>query len=82
MPLLNQSNRHYQITIRNIKTPTTKIVLRCYESLGNQASLALTGDLNLQVKDELNCLEEMQYIYLDLSIQPWQVKTFRLKQSS
>ena len=58
-----------------------QLVLRCYESLGNPANLALEGDLNLKITDELNCLEENQDFDLNMSIQPWQIKNFRLNQS-
>ncbi len=79
--LLNWSAKNL-ILMALKKDAHNQLVLRCYESFGNHANLNLEGDLNFQVTDELNCLEENQGFDLNLNIQPWQVKNFRLSQSA
>ena len=54
------------------------IILRCYECHGEAANLDLDGDLDLNVIEEVDCLEEKKHQNVNTTIEPWEVKSFRL----
>ena len=54
------------------------IILRCYECHGKTANLALNGDLELEIINEINCLEEKNNQEVNTVISPWKVKNFKL----
>ena len=55
------------------------LVLRCYECHGKEASIALTGDLGLEIADSVDLLERKQENGDRLKeIKPWQIATFKL----
>ena len=54
------------------------IILRCYECHGKTANLALNGDLELEIINEINCLEEKNNQEVNTVISPWKVKSFKL----
>jgi alpha-mannosidase len=54
------------------------VFLRCYECHGETANLELKGDLELDIVNEVNCLEEDIEGEVNTMIEPWKVKTFKL----
>ncbi len=54
------------------------IILRCYECHGKTANLDLNGDLELEIINEINCLEEKNNQEVNTVISPWKVKNFKL----
>ncbi|MEL6441636.1 MAG: alpha-mannosidase [Cyanobacteria bacterium J06621_8] len=57
-----------------------QVVLRCYESQGQAATLKIIGDLNLEVDTQLNCLERLSLEQeTNNRIQAYKIKTFQLR---
>lgn len=61
---------------------TEDIILRVYESTGNNVDYDLTNLLNWEITAELDTLEMLISSDISNNIQPWQIKTFRLSQAN
>lgn len=53
-----------------------EIILRCYECHGEKAELKIENNLNLTIKEEVNCLENYQN-ELQKIVNPWQILTLK-----
>ncbi|ELS01809.1 alpha-mannosidase [Xenococcus sp. PCC 7305] len=60
------------------KQAGSDVILRYYECHGEVANLALKSNLGLAISSEVNCLEEKNNQTVNLSIDPWKVKSFKL----
>ncbi len=54
-------------------------VMRCYECHGEAAEMSLSGDLDLEIDRVVNLFDEPQDEKLDLSVKPWQIRSFGVK---
>jgi alpha-mannosidase len=54
-------------------------VLRCYECHGVAGEIDLGGELGLEIDREVNLFDEPQGEKLDLSVKPWQIRSFGVK---
>jgi alpha-mannosidase len=59
--------------------PAQAWVLRCYECHGGAAKIDLTGELGLEIDRVVDLFDEPELAPPDLSIDPWQIRSFGLK---
>ena len=63
-----------------------ELIMRCYESHGEVANLAIKSDLDLEIDNLVDCLETQQLDHLNQNqqqlgkIKPWKISSFKLKQ--
>jgi alpha-mannosidase len=57
-----------------------QLILRCYESCGEKAAIALSGALNLKLGQRVDLLERSLSVKDTAAIAPWQIASFRIEQ--
>ncbi|NES69617.1 MAG: hypothetical protein F6K24_32580 [Okeania sp. SIO2D1] len=58
------------------------MILRCYESQGQECDLTLNSQLDLEICDRVDCLERVTQQENICQIKPWQIASFTFKLSS
>ncbi|MFP4007777.1 MAG: alpha-mannosidase, partial [Spirulinaceae cyanobacterium] len=67
------------MALKFAETDPETLILRCYESCGEAANLAISGDLGLKLGQRLDCLEQPFNGKDSHHLSPWQIASFRLQ---
>jgi alpha-mannosidase len=62
--------------------PIQAWVMRCYECHGVTGEIELSGDLKLEIDRGVNLFDAPELVPPDLKINPWQIRSFGLKQDA